>query len=62
MAILTKIDAPSSFLFELYQFIFKKVSISLGKLCLKLTKCVTIKYSVNEYLAILTIMTWSYEG
>ena len=39
----------------------KKVSISLGKLCLKLTKCDTIKNSFNEVIWIsLQLMTWSY--
>ena len=31
-----------------FNLFLKKVSISLWKLCLKLTKCVTIEYSFNE--------------
>ena len=47
MAILTK-TVPSST--SSFYFWGEKVSISLGKFCLKLTKCVTIKYSFNEVI------------
>ena len=57
MAILTKTDAFSSLDFKLFSSnhsnsFSKKVSISLGKfkLCLKFTKCVTIKDSFNEVI------------
>ena len=51
MAILTKTDVSSSFSpGTVFIYFFSKVSISLGKLCLNLTKCVTIKNSFNEII------------
>ena len=49
MTVLTKTGAPAFKLFSLIHFnlFLKKVSISLGKLCLKLINCVAIKYSFN---------------
>ena len=51
MAILTKTGASSSFpQFLNINLFLKKVLGSLGKLCLKLTKCVIIKYSFNKVI------------
>ena len=49
MTVLTKTGASLSFslLFFHFNLFLKKVSISLGELCLKLTNCVAIKYSFN---------------
>ena len=46
MTVLTKTGASLSFS-NYFNLFLKKVSISLGKLYLKLTNCVAIKYSFN---------------
>ena len=51
MAIVTKTGASLSVSFLIhFDLYLRKFSISLGKLYLKLTKCVTIKNSFNEVI------------